>query len=325
MNAQLKEIYESIRKWPFAKLIGQGDPEKVGMGLFEFVTKHVPVRPNMRILDLGCGLGRSSAPFVDYLRDEGHLVGVDVVERMASFCREVIGSRYPNSNFYACAAPESYLREQQRENPTNLPSIEEVLAQHAPFDLVLAFSVFTHLLPKEMDAYFSLFDRILKADGWLVLTFLFLDEWTRPKIRNRALPTMVAGDTPDRVPEPGRVCFASPSNPRAAVAIALEDVLQMVKTHGFQPLADRFRIMAGVNVRDRSRRAHSAACEREPGPGRLRSDTVSRAACRCCALGYRSGPPLFAVGQTGGPRVPVTSESSLANAGAQPESQLLRI
>ena len=236
MNAQLKEIYESIRKWPFAKLIGPGDPEKVGMGLFEFVTKHVPVRPNMRILDLGCGLGRSSAPFVDYLRDEGHLVGVDVVERMASFCREVIRSRYPNSNFYACAAPESYLREQQRENPTNLPSIEEVLAQHAPFDLVLAFSVFTHLLPKEMDAYFSLFDRILKADGWLVLTFLFLDEWTRPKIRNRALPTMVAGDTPDRVPEPGRVCFASPSNPRAAVAIALEDVLQMVKTHGFQPL-----------------------------------------------------------------------------------------
>ena len=162
-------------------------------------------------------------------------MGVDVVERMVSFCREVIGSRYSNSNFYACAVSASYLREQQRENPKNLPSIDEVLTQHAPFDLVLAFSVFTHLLPEEMDVYLSLFDRILKADGWLVLTFFFLDEWTRPKIRNRELPEMVTGDTPNPVPEPGRVYYTSPSNPCAVVAIALEDVLQMVKVHGFQP------------------------------------------------------------------------------------------
>ena len=92
-NAQLKEIYESIRKWKFGELIGLGDPEEIGMGLFQFVTKRVPMRPDMRILDLGCGLGRSSAPFVDYVRDEGYLVGVDVVERMASFCRDVIGSK----------------------------------------------------------------------------------------------------------------------------------------------------------------------------------------------------------------------------------------
>ena len=58
MNAKLNEIYESIRQWSFQELIGPGDPEKIGMALFEFVTKHVPVHPNMRILDLGCGLGR---------------------------------------------------------------------------------------------------------------------------------------------------------------------------------------------------------------------------------------------------------------------------
>ncbi len=236
MNTKLTEIYEAIRRFPTAESIGLGEPETVSMELFRFVTKHVPVGTDMRILDLGCGLGRSSAPFVDYLSNGGgHLVGVDVVERMTAFCSEVIGSRYSNASFYACSVPDSYLFEQQRNNPTILPPIEKILARHEPFDLVMAFSVFTHLLPEEMDAYFSLFNHILKPDGRLVLTFLFLDEWTRPKIRNRALPSMISRDTPNPMPEPGRVCFSSPSNPRAVVAIAIDDVLAMVKAHGFQP------------------------------------------------------------------------------------------
>jgi SAM-dependent methyltransferase len=247
MNTKLTEIYEAISKFPTVESIGLGDPKKVSTDIFRFVTKHVPVDTDMRILDLGCGLGRSSTPFVDYLSGgRGHLVGVDVIERMAAFCRKVIGARYANASFYACAVPESYLNDQQRENPSRLLPIEEILVQHQPFDLVIAFSVFTHLLPEEMDAYFSLFDRILTPDGRLVLTFLFLDEWTRPKVRNRALPSMILPDTPNPMPELGRICFASPSNPRAVVAISFDDVLAMVKAHGFQPEQIHFGSWRGL-------------------------------------------------------------------------------
>lgn len=247
-NQKLAEIYESIRQFPTVESIGLGDPKTVSTNLFQFVTKHVSVDTDMCILDLGCGLGRSSVPFVDYLSNgKGHLVGVDVIERMAIFCREVIEPRYSNASFYACSVPESYLFEQQRDNPTGLQPIEKILVQHQPFDLVMAFSVFTHLLPEEMDAYFSLFNRILKPDGRLVLTFLFLDEWTRVKIRNRALPSMIVPDTPNPVPEPGRVCFASPSNPRAVVAISLDDVLGMVKEQGFQPEQIHFGSWRGMS------------------------------------------------------------------------------
>ena len=154
---------------------------------------------------------------------------------MVAFCREVIESRYQNAHFFACAAPDFYSKTAQSTNPKSLPSVEDVLCAEAPFDLVLAFSVFTHLLPEEMDSYFSLFDRVVAPEGRLVLTFLFLDEWTRPAIRERRLGMMIAEDTPETLPEPDRVCYASPSNPRAAVAIALEDVLHMANAHGFQP------------------------------------------------------------------------------------------
>jgi SAM-dependent methyltransferase len=238
--------------------------------LFNFVAKCIHVDTDMRILDLGCGLGRSSIPFVDYLSTgRGHLVGIDVIERMVSFCRKVIGSRYSNASFYTCAVPESYLPKQLRKNPAGLLPIGEILAGQEPFDLIIAFSVFTHLLPEEMDAYFSLFDRILKPDGRMVLTFLFLDEWTRPQIRNRVLPTMIVPDSPNPVPEPGRLCFASPSNPRAVVAIALDDVLAMVKAHGFQPEQIHFgswRAMSSETFQDVLilQREHSMPADFDP-------------------------------------------------------------
>jgi len=234
MNDKLSAIYEKIRNSAMANWIGAGDPERVGLDLFSFVAKHVPLRPDFRILDLGCGLGRSSAPFADYLKD-GQLVGVDVVDSVVTFCREEIGSRYPNAHFFTCATADSYLKERSGPNPANLPSVNDVLSAEGPFDLVLAFSVFTHLIPEEMDEYLALFDRVLAQDGRLVLTFLFLDEWTRPAIRNRQLPAMILEDTPEHAHEPGSVCYASPSNPRAVVAISQEDVLHMAKVHGFQP------------------------------------------------------------------------------------------
>jgi SAM-dependent methyltransferase len=256
MNKKLSEIYKAIAKFPTVESIGLGDPEKVGSSIFNFVNKHVKINTDMRILDLGCGLGRSSAPFVDFLSNgKGHLVGVDVIERMVKFCREVIGSRYGNVSFYTCAAADSYLKEKQMENSSSPQPIEEILKQHKPFDLVNAFSVFTHLLPEEMQNYFYLFDRILTPNGRLVLTFLFLDEWTRPKIRTRALPTMILPDTPKKMGEIGNICFASPSNPRAVVAISIENVLSMVKVSGFQPeqiptRADSLWFLEGYSIKN---------------------------------------------------------------------------
>jgi SAM-dependent methyltransferase len=234
MNEKLSQVYDEIRKSHMSAWIGPGDPERVGLDLFEFVEKHVPLRPDMRILDLGCGLGRSTARFAEYLQ-LGSVVGIDVVDSMVTFCRQVIGSRFPNARFSTCAATDSYLKAPQSTNPKNLPSVEDILCAEGPFDLVLAFSVFTHLLPEEMDAYFSIFDRVVVPEGRLVLTFLFLDEWTRPAIRDGKLSAMVLEDTPKYASEPGQVCYASPSNPRAVVAIDLDAVLHMVSVHGFQP------------------------------------------------------------------------------------------
>src|SRR5262245_2119997 len=172
----LSAIYDTIRRHPDVLAIGGGDPLEVGTTIFDFVARHLPLSPDLRVLDLGCGFGRSSAPFAEYLtQGRGQLVGVDVIASMVDFCRRAIEPTYPNARFFAVATAESYLTDQQRENPRDLPTAEEVLTRAAPFDLVLAFSVFTHLLPSEMEAYFGLFERILAVDGRLLLTFFFLD------------------------------------------------------------------------------------------------------------------------------------------------------
>lgn len=235
MNDKLREVFAEIRNTSMAEWVGVGDPEQIASALFGFVDKHVGLHEDMRILDLGCGVGRSSAPFADYLNSKGRLVGVDVVESMIDFCKRVIGSRYQNAHFFACGTPDSYLRAAQSANLKALPSVEDVLNAEGPFDLVLAFSVFTHLLPEEMESYFALFDRIVAPDGRLVLTFYFLDQWTRTAIKTRMIPQLLAPDTPGDIPELGRVYFASPSNPRSAVAIDLDDALHMAEPHGFQP------------------------------------------------------------------------------------------
>jgi SAM-dependent methyltransferase len=112
------------------------------------------------ILDFGCGYGRI-ARWMYYFSDPCRVFGVDPWERAIEVCRQDgLGPQFMQS---------SYL-------PTNLP------VGDVRFDLIYAFSVFTHLSERAMRAALTTLTEYLNANGLLVITIRPVEYWQNEKL-----------------------------------------------------------------------------------------------------------------------------------------------
>ncbi|HTL56612.1 MAG TPA: class I SAM-dependent methyltransferase [Candidatus Limnocylindrales bacterium] len=107
------------------------------------------------ILDFGCGYGRI-ARLMYYFTDPSRLVGVDPWDRSIAICRE--------DRLAGEFAQSSYL-------PTSLPVGDR------KFDLIYAFSVFTHLSERATNMCLSVLAKYLQPDGLLVITIRPIEYW----------------------------------------------------------------------------------------------------------------------------------------------------
>ncbi|KGQ20803.1 Methyltransferase type 12 [Lysobacter dokdonensis DS-58] len=120
-----------------------------------------PLRPGMQVLDFGCGWGRISRMFLREV-SANDLHGIDVDPDFIALCKQLFGSE----RFSTCAPmPDGALPAQG-------------------FDLVVAYSVFSHLSQAAATAWLDEFHRILKPGGFVGFTtrhesfFAYL-EWAR--------------------------------------------------------------------------------------------------------------------------------------------------
>lgn len=112
------------------------------------------VPPAGRVLDLGCGIGRMTAPLATRFSE---VVGVDVSPAMIDEAKRLhVG--LPNLSFAVNSGAD--------------------LAElgTASFDLVCAYSVLPHLPPAVVRAYFYEVNRVLRPDGWFRYQFWVGDE-----------------------------------------------------------------------------------------------------------------------------------------------------
>ena len=107
------------------------------------------------VLDFGCGYGRIAQLFY-YFTDEEKIFGVDPWDRSIELCREAGLSM----NF----ALSDYL-------PTFLP------VGATKFDLVYAFSVFTHLSHRAMTTSLDTIRKYMANDGLLAITIRPVEYW----------------------------------------------------------------------------------------------------------------------------------------------------
>ena len=124
-----------------------------------------------RILDLGCGCGLLELAIKDYL-SEGHAIGVDIHRPCIEWATKHISRRNHNISFqHADIYNPDYW-------PSGKLSAEQFFANldEWGFDIIVAKSLFTHMLIDELPVYFREVSRRLRPQGKGLLSFFLLNE-----------------------------------------------------------------------------------------------------------------------------------------------------
>lgn len=146
--------------------------KKNGEDFLNYLKEICDLKPDAQVLDVGCGIGRKTIPLTKYLNENGRYEGFDITGIGIEWCKKNITPKYPNFNFNRVDVYNKYY------NPT-----AEILAEEfkfpypdETFDLVFLGSVFTHMMPEEVDNYLSEISRTLKPNGKSFISFFLSNE-----------------------------------------------------------------------------------------------------------------------------------------------------
>jgi SAM-dependent methyltransferase len=154
-----------------------------GVGLARALTL-AGLQPNHSVLDLGCGLGRLALPLTQFLSNEGSYFGIDINLSGVAWCHENITIRYPNFQFAVINARNRNYRAPHEYGQEDLAHTWLPIPQERRFDVICAFSLFTHLKWEEVDWYFHKVSDRLANSGVFVGTFFLMSDDARLGIRN---------------------------------------------------------------------------------------------------------------------------------------------
>ena len=179
------------------------------------------LRPDERVLDIGCGCGQMALHLKNYLNETGSYAGVDIHGPSIRWCRQKIALQ----NFHFAHIDVRNLA----YNPNAAHSAETYrfpFEDHS-FDLILLKSVFTHMRPLEVSNYVREVARLLKNDGRCLATFFFLNE------EQRALATKGSNDLSFNYGE-DEWRYMREDSPESAVAYDETFVMQLLEKYGLE-------------------------------------------------------------------------------------------
>lgn len=152
--------------------VGDGDFRAVGAEFLGHFIRLGGLRPEHRVLDIGCGIGRMAVPLTQYLDvGKGRYSGLDPVEGGIAWCRRFVTPVYPNFTFQRLDIAHKLY------NPQGKISGEALKLPYPErqFDFVIMTSVVTHLPPDEVLVYLREVARMLKPGGRLFMTAFVVD------------------------------------------------------------------------------------------------------------------------------------------------------
>jgi cyclopropane fatty-acyl-phospholipid synthase-like methyltransferase len=156
--------------------------------------------PDSRLLDMGCGCGAIPLVMLGYGTHVGSYIGLDVDQQMIDWCKAHIASdkfSFAHHDYWSATY-----------NPAG--------TRYLPFaagddwaDVIVMKSVFTHLLPDDIDWYLQETARVLAPEGTAILTVVLYNEDDR--------------DIMVRFPhegDDGIYRFARPESPESSIAVS---------------------------------------------------------------------------------------------------------
>lgn len=151
--------------------VGDGDFKAVGSEFSGYFIDLCGLKPDHRVLDVGCGIGRMAVPLTRYLSQSGSYEGFDIVNSGIDWCRRRITPAFPNFQFRMADVYNKHY------NPHGgcKPSEYRFPHENGSFNLVFATSVFTHMMPGDVENYLSEISRVLAPGGRCLITYFLLN------------------------------------------------------------------------------------------------------------------------------------------------------
>jgi SAM-dependent methyltransferase len=168
-------------KWMFRdpdRVDGSRTPEEflaIGRGTVRWLIDYEGLKPTHRFLDVGCGIGRMAIPLAVYL-EKGKYHGFDISKEKVAYCRRTVGQKRRDFAFHHADVFSKYYnpRGRMRASEFRFPWADE------SFDFVLLTSVFTHMLPADMEHYLSEIARVLSRGAKCVISYWLSDSKKGP-------------------------------------------------------------------------------------------------------------------------------------------------
>ncbi|MBI4245271.1 MAG: class I SAM-dependent methyltransferase [Planctomycetes bacterium] len=118
------------------------------------------VRNDSKVLEIGCGPGRLALNLTEYLKN-GSYTGVDIIKEYIDWCSNNISRRYRNFHFIHVPI---YNQVFNKKGTYKASSYTFPFPNHS-FSSIILQSVFTHMLPDDVENYLSEISRLLTRNG----------------------------------------------------------------------------------------------------------------------------------------------------------------
>src|SRR5260221_6917958 len=197
--------------------------KEVGEQYLRLFVELCSLKNDERILDIGSGAGRMAIPLTRYLSAAGSYDGVDIISSGIELCRRNITPRYPNFHFRHA---DIYNKTYNRKGKVAADAFQFPYDDQS-FDFVFACSVFTHMLPDDLEHYVSETARTLSPGGQGFFTFFLMNDAARSQ--------MAAGKASlDFAFSKGSYLTIDATSPEAAVAYEEDFVVALLANYGLR-------------------------------------------------------------------------------------------
>lgn len=160
---------ELPRPDPSLHPVGRDHSGRVGRLQLELLRRS-GLQPDNSVLEIGCGIGRLAYELASFLSPAGIYAGFDISEPAIAWLRRNYTTARPNFTFTHVPAANN------RYHPDGEVNSDQIAFPYASdqFDLVCAFSVFTHMRLNDVAHYMEETRRVLRPQGTAVLTYFLI-------------------------------------------------------------------------------------------------------------------------------------------------------
>lgn len=160
--------------------VGDGDYRAIGAEYLRHFVHLGGLKPDERIFEIGCGIGRMAMPLRQYLSAQGRYHGMDVVSAGIEWCNATIAAGDERFTFTHADLYHPLYNATGSETATAV----RLPAEDGSVDFLIASSLFTHLSKGVFEHYLGEAARMLGPGGRLFATFFLINATTEEAARN---------------------------------------------------------------------------------------------------------------------------------------------